>query len=154
MIGLLAALASFAGVEVDTLVSRLKRDAIAIVALASFLAVAILFALVAIYAGLSAAFGPVIAALLITGVALLGALITYLVMLSQHARSARRASERRHAQEKAALITAVGTAALPLLLQSSLVRRLGLPIGGLLAAGYLLSRDGKDGSATNEDDRR
>lgn len=142
--GLLAALASFAGLEVDALATRLKRDAIAIAAVAIFVLVAAIFLLVAVYAALAGALGPIAAALVISGVSLVMALIVYLVMLALRASATREEARRRHSKERAALITAVATTVLPLAMQSRLLRRFGLPLGGLVAAGYLLSRDNKD----------
>ena len=52
----------------------------------------------------------------------------------------RKAAEKRHAQEKTALVTTAALTALPILLQSSLMRKVGIPVGGALAAAFLLSK--------------
>jgi hypothetical protein len=74
MLALLAPLASLLGIEVATLRERLQRHALIFGAVGIFIAIAVVFVLVAINTALTFSFGPVIAPLMIAGASLLVAL--------------------------------------------------------------------------------
>lgn len=140
---LLAALASILGIEVNQLLDRLRKDAVAWAAIGLSGIIALAFLLVAAHAALAGWIGPIWAPLLIAGVALAIALVILAVMRITDGVAAREEAQRRHAAETTAVATTAAMAALPTLLKSPLVRNVGLPLGGALAAMYFLSRRDK-----------
>ena len=78
--------------------------------------------------------------MLIAGVAALVALSIYVAWRFGAAREHRRETERQRSSETTALVTTAAIAALPTLLKSPLVRTIGIPLGGALAALFILSR--------------
>ena len=98
------------------------------------------FILVAINGALTLAFGPVVAPLIIAGASLLIALAVYLVWHIIDRMELRREAEKKRSAETTALVTTAVFAALPMLLKSPLLKQIGIPAGGALAAAYLLSR--------------
>src|ERR1051325_4739898 len=102
MLSLLAPLASILGIEVQDLTARLKRDAMAWGAVATFLLIAVAFLLGAANAGLSLWAGPVYAPLIMAGTALLIAGIIFGVMRFRRSVEERRKAERRHSTETTA----------------------------------------------------
>jgi hypothetical protein len=145
MLALLAPLASLLGVEVQTLVSRYKREVIVWAIVGGFLTVGTVFLLVAANNGLTLAYGPVVAPLMLAGAALFAGLIVYLVARFRAAADARMVADRRHSAETTALVTSAAITAVPLLVRSGLLKKVGLPLGGALAAAYLLTRPHHDG---------
>jgi hypothetical protein len=137
--GWLATLASLLGLELEVLVARLRRNAIAWSIVGALVVIALVFLLAALNAALTTLMGPVWAPLAIAGGALLAALGIYLVLRSADAAAARRETERRKA-ERTALTTSAILTALPMAMRLGIVRKLGLPVGGALAAAYLLAR--------------
>lgn len=137
---LLATLASLAGLELTSFTSRLKRDAGAWGAVAVFAAIAIVFALVALNAWTTAMLGPIGGPLVIAVVALGLALITYVTLRMLAAAAERRELERRKTAERTALVTTAALTALPALLRSNLFKKMGLPLGGVLAAAFLMAQ--------------
>lgn len=142
MLALLAPLASWLGLEVEELVARAKRDAALFAGIAILLLVGVVFLLVAANAGLTLVVGPVFAPLIIGGTFVLIAAITALVMKLRHDDEARRRAERQREHDRTALVTTALITSLPMLLKSGLMKKLGLPVGGALAAAYLLTRPG------------
>lgn len=141
MLGLLAPLASLLGIEVEALKERFQRHALFYAAIGLFLAIGGIFLLVALNTALTLSFGPIIAPLMIAGGALLIALAIYLVSLASSSFKAQREAERRRSAETTALVTSAAISALPLLFRSSLMKKVGIPVGGALAAVYLLTRN-------------
>ena len=137
---LLATLASLAGLEVSSFTNRLKRDAGAWGAVAIFLAIAVVFLLVALNAWVTALLGPIAGPLVIGAVALGLALITYATVRIMAAAAERRELERRKTAERTALVTTAALTALPALLRSNLFKKMGLPLGGVLAAAFLMAQ--------------
>jgi uncharacterized membrane protein YeiB len=142
MLALLAPLASLLGLEVEELVARARRDAAIASAIAICLVVALVFLLAAANAGLALVVGPVYAPLCIGGGFLLIAGVAALVMKLRHDAEARRRAERQREQDRTALVTTALLTSVPMLLKSGLMKKLGLPVGGALAAAYLLTRPG------------
>jgi len=147
---LMALAASVLGIEVDELVHRLRRNAMAIGVVAFFALVGVVFLLVALNAWFSAMWGPVVGPLVIGIGGMVVAALTWAGVSAAEAIARRRAAEKRSSAEKTALVTTAALTALPLVLRSSLMRRVGLPVGGALAAAFLLARSGES-HETEED---
>lgn len=141
---LLLPLASILGIEVDALAGRLRRGAIAWGAIALLALIGVTFLLVAAYTALVARIGPLWAPLAIAGVALLLAAAIYIGIRITSAIARRRQAQRRHSAETTALATTAAFTALPMLLKSPLMRNIGLPVGGALAALFFLTRGDRD----------
>jgi uncharacterized BrkB/YihY/UPF0761 family membrane protein len=148
---LIATLASLAGIEVEAFTNRLKRDAGAWAAVAVLIAIAVVFLLIALNAWMSAMLGPVAGPIAIAAGALVLALLTYLVTRALSAAAERREAEKRKAAERSALMTTAAITALPMLMQSGLFKRVGLPLGGVLAAAFLLFQGQDDDKKSDED---
>ena len=133
-------LASILGIEVDELMDRVKKNAIAWSAVALFALIGVAFVLVAVNNAATLAWGPIVGPLVVALVAIAVAVGIWIVMAVVESIARRKALERRHAQEKTALVTTAALTALPLVLQSPLMRKVGIPIGGALAAAFLLTR--------------
>jgi hypothetical protein len=143
-------LASILGIEVDVLLDRVKKNAIAWSAVALFALIGIVFILVAVSNAATLAWGPIVGPLAIALVAIVIAIGLWATMAIIEGIARRKALEKRHAQEKTALVTTAAMTALPLLLQSSLMRKIGIPVGGALAAAFLLSKSGGHPRAEDE----
>ena len=133
-------LASILGIEVDELVGRLKKNAIAWSAVALFGLIGLAFLLVAIGNAAALAWGPIVGPLVIAIGAIVIALAIWATMAIIEGVARRKAAQRRHSQEKTALVTTAALTALPIVLQSPLMRKVGIPVGGALAAAFLLSK--------------
>ncbi|HWA18820.1 MAG TPA: hypothetical protein VG757_07460 [Devosia sp.] len=140
MLALIAPLASLLGIEVGALVERYRREAIVWGIVGGFLGIGAVFLLVAANAALSFSFGPVVAPLLLAGAAILIALAVYLGARIRANASARAEAERKRGAETTALVTSAAITAVPILVKSPLFKKVGLPLGGALAAAYLLSK--------------
>lgn len=135
-------LASILGIEVDDLLDRFKQNAIAWAAIAFFALVGVVFLLVALYTGMVDWLGPIWGPLAIAGAGLFISLAIFIGIRIASNIVAHREAQRRHSAEKTALVTTAALTAVPMLLRSSLMKQIGLPVGGALAALYLLSRQG------------
>lgn len=133
-------LASILGIEVDELIDRLKKNAIAWSAVALFGLIGLSFVLVAIANAATLAWGPIVGPLVVALVAIVIAVGIWISMAVVESIARRKALEKRHAQEKTALVTTAALTALPIVLQSPLMRKVGIPVGGALAAAFLLSK--------------
>jgi hypothetical protein len=139
---LLLPLASILGIEVEDLLERFKQNALAWSAIAFFALVGVVFLLVALYTGMVDWLGPIWAPLAIAGGALVIALGIYIGIRVSANIVAQREAQRRHSAEKTALVTTAAITALPMLLKMPIMKQIGLPVGGALAALYLLSKSG------------
>ena len=139
---LLLPLASILGIEVEDILDRFKQNAIAWTAIAFFALVGVVFLLVALYTGMVGWLGPILGPLAIAGGALVVALAIFIGIRVAAGIVARREAQRRHSAEKTALVTTAALTAVPMLLKSPLMKQIGLPVGGALAALYLLSKQG------------
>lgn len=139
---LLSAIASLAGFEFDDIVAGIKAKAIMSVVLAVLVLVAVIFALVAAYMAMAQWIGPIWGALAITGIALVLALLVYIVSLVAESGRKRKIEERRRSEMTTAATTAA-IGAVPGLLRSPLVRRFGIPIAVAVAVVMLGSGDSK-----------
>lgn len=133
-------LASLLGVEVDELMDRLKQNVIAWSAVALFGLIGLAFILIAVGNAATLAWGPIVGPLVIALGAIIIAAGIWAGMAIAEGIARRRALEKRHAQEKTALVTTAALTALPIVLQSPLMRKVGIPVGGALAAAFLLSK--------------
>jgi len=146
---LLALAASVLGIEVDELLEHFKRNAMAWSAVALFALIALIFVLVALNAWFTLMWGPIIAPLVIAAGALVISLGIYAAIAIIDSIAKKRAAQRRNAAEKTALVTTAALTALPLVMRSDLMRKIGIPIGGALAAAYLLSKPGNSHGHSN-----
>ena len=140
MLALIGPLASLLGFEAEALKERLQRQAIVWALVGVFAVIAASFLLVAINSALTLSFGPVVAPLLLAAGALFIALVIFLVAYLRDSAEVKRETEKKRSAETTALITTAALTALPFLLQSPLMKRIGIPAGGALAAAYFLSR--------------
>ena len=149
---LLALAASVLGIEVDELLEHFKRNAMAWSAVALFALIALVFVLVALNAWFTLMWGPIIAPLAIAAGALVISLGIYAAIAIIDSIAKKRAAQRRNAAEKTALVTTAALTALPLVMKSDLMRKIGIPIGGALAAAYFLSKPGNSHGHSNGHD--
>ena len=133
--GLLSLLGSLAGIEVETLVQRVRESAVAFAAIALFIMICVAFLLVALYTALEGWVGPIWSPLIIAGGALVIAIVLFIALQIQEGALKRRAEERRKEAESTALIAGAALNLLPELIASPAIRNVGLPI--LLYAGLL-----------------
>jgi uncharacterized membrane protein len=147
--GLIAQLASLFGIETETLLQRIKESAVAYAAIGLFALICIVFLLVAVYTWLVGWVGPIWAPLIIAAAALVIAVVFFIALRIQEAALKRRAEERRKEAETTALLASAALGALPDLLNSSLVRNVGLPLA--LYAGFLLFSGSRKSSPDAED---
>lgn len=139
---LLALAASVLGIEVDELLEHFKKNAMAWSAVALFALIGLAFLLVALNAWFTLMWGPIVAPLIIGAGAIVVALGIYAAIAITDSIAKRHAAQRRNAAEKTALVTTAALTALPLVMKSDLMKKIGIPIGGALAAAYLLSKPG------------
>jgi len=143
---LLTSLASLLGIEVQELIERFRKNAVSWSVIGFFGLIGIVFLLVALHTALVGWIGPIWAPLLIAGVALVIALVVFVIIRIIENIAAREEAQRRRAAETTALATTAAITALPMVLKSPLMRSIGLPLGGALAALYFLSRpSGRNG---------
>jgi len=137
---LLALAASVLGIEVDELLGHLKRNATAWSAVAFFALIGAAFLLVGLNAWLTLLWGSIVAPLVIGMGATVVALAIWAAIAISDNIARRRAAQRRSAAEKTALVTTAALTALPLVLKSDIMKKVGIPVGGALAAAYLLAK--------------
>jgi len=143
MMHLLLPLASILGIETDELIDRLRKNAIAWGAIGMFGLIGLAFLLVAAHTALADWIGPIWAPLLMAGVSIAIAIAIYVILRIIEDIANRREAQRRHSAETTALVTTAAITALPMVMKSPLMRNVGLPVGGVLAALYLLSKPGE-----------
>ena len=140
MLNLLSPLASLLGIEIEEGVARLKQNGLLWGAIVLFAAVAFVFLLVAANAAITERVGPVWAPLLLAAGAAVIALAIYLVSRIIAAIQHKQEVDRRRSAETTALVTTAAVTAVPILLRSPLMKRVGLPLGGAIAAAFMLSK--------------
>lgn len=137
---LLTLAASVLGIEIDELLEHLKRNAMAWSAVAFFALIGVAFLLVALHAWLALLWGPIVAPLVIGAGGMVIALAIWATVAISDGIARRRAAQRRSSAEKTALVTTAALTALPMVLKSDIMRKVGIPVGGALAAAYLLAK--------------
>jgi hypothetical protein len=152
VLNLLYPVLSLLGIEAGEITERLKKNAGLWAAIGVFALIALAFALVGANAALTLWIGPVWAPLLMAGAAGLIALAIYAVSRITAEIAHRKEVQRRRSAETTALVTTATVTALPLLLKSPLMKSIGLPLGGALAALFLLSKSGNRSSHKTDDD--
>ena len=140
MLGLLYPIASLLGIEAGEMVERAKKNGMLLGAIALFAAIALVFLLVAANTALTFWVGALWAPLIIAGAAAVIAIAIYVVSRVTAEIAHRREVQRRRSAETTALVTTATVTAIPLLLKSPLMRTIGLPLGGALAALFVLSK--------------
>jgi hypothetical protein len=143
MMHLLLPLASILGIETDVLIDRMRKNAMAWGAIGLFGLIGLAFLLVAAHTALVDWIGPIWAPVLIAGVSIAIAATIYVVIRIMDDIVSRREAQRRHSAETTALVTTAAITAIPMVMKSPLMRTIGLPVGGALAALYLLSKPGE-----------
>ncbi|KKB07313.1 hypothetical protein [Devosia chinhatensis] len=140
--GLIAPLAALFGLELENVAARVRAAAIIYGLIALFLLTAAIFLTVAGYLALADLFSPFIAALVMCGTFLLLALAVYAGAAIAHGNQRRKAIQRRRSSESGAFVTTAALTALPMLLRSPLVVKLGLPAAAIAAVALL--RESRD----------
>ena len=142
--------ASVLGIEVEDLIAHIKKNVMAIAAMAFFALVGVVFLLTALNAWFAVLWGPIVAPLVIGGGASVVALAIWATIAIIDSIAKRKAIERRHSAEKTALVTTAALTALPIIMRSDLMKRIGIPVGGALAAAYLLAKPGRESSRDHD----
>ncbi len=140
MLALLTPLAGLLGIEAEHLVARLKGLVLIYAAIALLGLTGLGFLLAAGFMVLAEAVGPFYASLIMAGIFLLLALVLYLGMAIGERRNRRVRDTRRRSSETGAFLTTAAITALPVVLRSPLLVKLGLPAAAI-AAFTLLRRD-------------
>jgi hypothetical protein len=150
MLGLLYPIASLLGIEAGELIERAKKNGVLWGAIAFFALVAIAFLLVGVNAALTAWVGPIWAPLIIAASAAVIALAIYIAARITAEIAHKKEVQRRRSAETTALVTTAAVTAVPLLLKSPLMKKVGLPLGGALAALFLLSKSSPNRPTSDE----
>lgn len=144
---LLISLAGLLGIQVEEVTGRIKNLAIANAFIVLCGLIALVFLLIAGFLALSAQMGPIHSALVFAGIFLVIALVILIgLMLWEHSRK-RRHAEKRRSSETSALVTSAALTALPVLLKSPLIRKIGLPLAAIAAAVMFIGAHDDDDSA-------
>lgn len=134
-------LTAFASGELRESIRRAKRNAFFYALIAFFALILVAFALVAGQIYLAGIYGPLNAALIIAGAALVIMVLLFIAMKISAARDRRRARERKRAN--ASLYTTAALTMVPYILKSRATLILGVPLAAL--AGYfILGGGGKE----------
>ncbi len=139
---LLAPLAALLGIEAESIIARTRAMIFVYATIAVLSLIAFAFLLAAAYMALSDVLGPINSALIFGGGFLLLALAVYLGAMIGENRHRREVAERRRSSETGAFLTTAALTALPAVLKSPLIVRLGLPAAALAA--FAMLRDSKD----------
>lgn len=125
--GLFAPLAALLGLEASSLMARAKAAAILYTLMGLSLLAALGFLVAAGFMALSDILSPIIAALVCAGLFLLLAFAVYLGSLIGRQKREREVVEKRRSSETGAFLTTAAVTALPMLLKSPMLLRLGIP---------------------------
>jgi hypothetical protein len=139
---LLVPLAALLGIELDSITERVRNAVILNAVIVVFAAVGAFFLVAAGFFALADVLGVIYAALILAAGFLVLALAVYLGSLIGRGRHKREVAEKRRSSETSAFVTTAAITALPVLLKSPLLRRLGIPAAALAA--FLLVRGGSD----------
>lgn len=139
---LLVPLAALLGIEVEAITDRAKKLVIVYAVIGLFLLLGCFFLVAAGFFALATQIGPIYAALVLGGVFLVLALAVFAGAQIGESNRKRRTVERRRSSETGAFVTTAALTALPVLLRSPVIRKLGLPAAALAA--FLLIRNADD----------
>jgi hypothetical protein len=134
---LLGPLAAILGIEAESIIARTRAMMIAYVLMGLFAIVGIGFLLGAGYMALADVLSPIIAALIFGGVFLLLALAVYLGTMVGEGKRRKVAAERRRSNEAGAFLTTAALTAIPAVMRSPLIVRLGLPAAAIAAFAFM-----------------
>ncbi|WP_052726687.1 hypothetical protein [Devosia epidermidihirudinis] len=141
---LLSSVAALLGIEVEAVTDRLKRTIIVNAIVAVFAAIGVAFLLAAGFFALTTVVGPIYSALIFGGGFVVLALAVFLGSKIGEGERHRKAVAKRRSSETGAFVTTAALTALPVLLKSPLVRRLGLPAAAVAAFLLVRNSDAKD----------
>lgn len=141
MLALIAPLAAMLGIETEHLVSRVKGLLALYAAIALLCMIGVGFLLAAGFMLLAEAVGPLYSTLILSASFLLLALALYLGLLIGEKRTKRTRAVRRRSSETGAFLTTAALTALPMVLRSPLLVKLGLPAAALAAYALLRRED-------------
>jgi amino acid transporter len=151
MLNLLYPIASLLGIEVGEVVERAKKNGVLWGAIILFAAIALVFLLVGVNTALTLWVGPLWAPFIMAAGAGLIALTMYIVSRVTAEIAHKKEVQRRRSAETTALVTTAAVTAVPLLLKSPLMKTIGLPLGGALAALFVLMKSRPAEPADDED---
>ncbi|NMA96504.1 MAG: hypothetical protein GX970_00070 [Phyllobacteriaceae bacterium] len=109
-----------------------------------FVLVAVVFFVLAGYLALAELYGHIVAALILGGAFLVVALALYLGAMIGRGRQQRKVAEKRRSSETGAFLTTAAITALPMLMKSPLIVRLGLPAAAIAAFAMIRDQSDKD----------
>lgn len=135
-------LAALLGIEAESIVARTKAAVVVYATIAVFCILAVSFLIAAAYIALAAAIGPLYASLAFAGVFAALALAVYVGALIAQGRRRKEMAQRRKSSEAGAFVTTAALTALPAIIRSPLLVRLGLPAAAVAA--LMIVRGGRD----------
>jgi peptidoglycan/LPS O-acetylase OafA/YrhL len=141
---LLVPIAALLGLEVEEITGRIKALAIANAIMVLFGLLTLVFLLVAGFMALATVVGGIYASLIFAGVFFV---ITAGVWIGQTIGKNKRkrlVAVKRRSSETSAFVTTAALTALPVLLKSSLLRNVGLPLAAVVGAAMLIGKSRKD----------
>ena len=136
---MLVPLAALLGIQLEAITSRVRRTIIANAVMGLLGLIGFCFLLLAGYLALADWLGPIPAALICAGSALLLACTAFLVNKVSAGRRQRERAEKRRAVETSAFVTSAATTAAPAIWKSAALRSIALPAAAAAAA-FLLTR--------------
>jgi len=142
--GLIAPLAALFGIELEDMAARARAAAIIYGLIGLFLFVAAVFITLAGYIALADLLSPIVAALILSGVFLFLALAVYVGASIGRGQKRKELVERRRSTESSAFLRTAAFTALPLLLRSPMIVKLGLPAAAIAAIALLRDNSSDD----------
>lgn len=134
----LTPLASLLGLEIESVTERVRNTLILNAVMAVLGVAALGFLVAAGFMALADQVGGIYAALIIAAIFLVLALVVYIVARIGENRRRRELAAKRRSTETSAFVTTAALTALPVLLQSPMVRAVGLPAA--VVAAFVLAR--------------
>lgn len=144
MLGLLMPLAGLLGIEIEELGQRVKGLIVVYALILVSAVIGLAFLITAGYIALSDALGPIYAALILAGSFLAFALAVYIGVSIGENRRRKRLAERRRSSDSGAFLTTAALTALPLLVRSPMLVKLGIPAAALTVLALLREKDSPD----------
>lgn len=141
MLGLLMPLAGLLGIEIEELGQRVKGLIVVYALILVSAVIGLAFLIAAGYIALSDAVGPIYAALILAGSFLAFALAVYIGVSIGENRRRKRLAERRRSSDSGAFLTTAALTALPLLVRSPMLVKLGIPAAALTVLALLREKD-------------
>jgi len=142
--GLFAPLVALLGHEVGSAVDRAKSTAIIYSVMAVFVLIAVVFFLIAGFLALSDLYSPITAALIMGGAFVVLTLVLYVGAVIGRGQQKKKQAERRRSSDTGALLTTAALTAVPALMRSPLIVRLGIPAAAIAAFAMMRDQSDKD----------